>query len=101
MASYKLRMRGGDLLGAYLVTGANKDYQVFIKTPKGFRAPQGMCIQAAGNLHGFPPAGQNFSIEFDRCVNIVGYVITPWDLKLLYRWVNEKSISVIAHRDDF
>ena len=27
VSSYKLRMRGGDLVGAYLVTRANKDYQ--------------------------------------------------------------------------
>ena len=31
----KLRMRGGDLVGAYLVTRANKDYPVNIKIPKG------------------------------------------------------------------
>ena len=57
-ASYKLRMRGGDLVGAYLVTRANKDYPVFIKTPKGgLEVPPGMCIQAVGKLYGFPPAG--------------------------------------------
>ena len=33
-AFYKLRMRVGDLVGAYLVTRANKDYPVFIKTPR-------------------------------------------------------------------
>ena len=33
-ASYKLLMRGGDLVRAYLVTRANKDYLVYIKTPK-------------------------------------------------------------------
>ena len=66
-ASYKLRMRGGDLVGAYLITRAKKDYPVFIKTPKGIEIPPGMCIQAVGNLYGFPPAGQNFSIEFDKC----------------------------------
>ena len=38
-ASYKLRMRGGDLVGAYLVTRANKHYPVFIKTPKGMSKP--------------------------------------------------------------
>ena len=67
-ASYKLRMRGGDLVGAYLVTRANKDYPVYIKTPKGMEVEEGYCIQAVGNLYGFPPAGQNFSIEFDKCV---------------------------------
>ena len=34
-AKYKLEMRGGDLEGAYLVTRANPDYPVYIKTPKG------------------------------------------------------------------
>ena len=32
-ASYKLLMRGGDPVGAYLVTRAKKDYPVYIKTP--------------------------------------------------------------------
>ena len=94
-------MRGGDLVGAYLVTRANKDYPVFIKTPKGIEVPRGMCIQAVGNLYGFPPAGQNFNIEFDKCVKEMGYDNTPWDLKLFFKWVNEKPILVIAHSDDF
>ena len=34
-ASYKLLMRGGDLVGAYLDTRANKDYPVYIKTSPG------------------------------------------------------------------
>ena len=56
-ASYKLRMRGGDLVGAYLVTRANKDYPVYIKTPWGMEVEEGYCIQAVDNLYGFPPAG--------------------------------------------
>ena len=94
-------MRGGDLVGACLLTRANKDYPVFIKSPKGIEVPPGMCIQAVGNLYGFPPAGQNFSIEFDTCVKEMGYDYTPWDLKLFFKWVNEKPILVIAHSDDF
>ena len=100
-ASNKLQMRGGDLVGAYLVTRANKYYPVFINTPKGIEVPPGMCIQAVGNLYGFPPAGQDFSIEFDKCVKEMGYDNTPWDLKLFFKWVNEKPILVIAHSDDF
>ena len=52
-ASYKLRMRGGDLVGAYLVTRANKDCPVFIKTPKGMEVEEGLCIQAALTYTGF------------------------------------------------
>ena len=100
-ASYKLLMRGGDLVGAYLVTRANKDYPVYIKTPQGLEVPEGYCIQAVGNLYGFPPAGQNFSIEFDKCVKEMGYMNTPWDLKLFYKWINNKPLFVIAHSDDF
>ena len=74
---------------------------MFIKTPKGIEVPPGMCIQAVGNLYGFPPAGQNFSIEFDKCVKEMGYNNTPWDLKLFFKWVNEKPILVIAQSDDF
>ena len=65
--------------------------------------PAGYCIQTVGNLYGFPPAGQNFSIEFviDKCVKEMGYLNTPWDLKLFYKLINGKPIFVIAHSDDF
>ena len=94
-------MKGGDLEGAYLVTRANPDYPVYIKTPQGYNVPKGMCIQAIGNLYGFPPAGQNFSIEFNRCVIECGYKNTPWDLKFFYKWKNDKPMLLIVHSDDF
>ena len=96
-------MQGGDLVGAYLVTRANKDYPVYIKTPQGLEmdVPAEYCIQAVGNLYEFPPAGQNFSIEFDKCVKKMGYLNTPWYLKLFYKWLNGKPLFVIAHSDDF
>ena len=31
----------------------------------------------------------------------MGYKNTPWDLKLYYKWINNKPIFVIAHSDDF
>ena len=76
-------MRGGDLVGAYLVTRANKDYPVYIKIPQGLEmdVPAGYCIQAVGNLYGFPTAGQKFSIEFDKCVKEMGYLNTPIDCR--------------------
>ena len=76
-ALYKLEMGGGDLVGAYLVTLANPDFPVYIKTPQGYNIKPGYCIQAVGNLYGFPPAGQNFSKEFDKCVREYGYDNTP------------------------
>ena len=100
-AKYKLEMKGGDLEGAYLVTRANKDYPVFIKTPQGYTIPEGMCMQALGNLYGFPPAGQNLSIEFEKCVKECGFMNTPWDLKFFYKWKNGRPILLIAHSDDF
>ena len=101
-ASYKLVMRGGDLVGAYLITRANKDFPVFIVTPQGYDVPPGYCIQAVGNLYGFPPAGQNFSIEFDKCLRECGYTNTPWDLKLFFKWTHSgKPMIIIAHSDDF
>ena len=100
-AVYKLEMRGGDLEGAYLVTRANKDYPVYIKTPQGYTIPEGMCMQAIGNLYGFPPAGQNFSVEFDKCVKECGFSNTPWDLKFFFKWKNGRPILLIAHSDDF
>ena len=100
-AKYKHIMRGGDLEGAYLVTRANKDYPVHIRTPEGYTVPSGFCIQAIGNLYGFPPAGQNFSIEFDKCVMECGYKNTPWDLKFFYKWIDGRICLLIAHSDDF
>ena len=100
-AKYKLEMMGGDLEGAYLVTRANPDYPVYIKTPEGYTIPKGTCMQAVGNLYGFPPAGQNFSIEFDKCVKECGYTNTPWDLKFFIKWKDGKPMLLIAHSDDF
>jgi hypothetical protein len=100
-AQYKLIMRGGDLVGAYLVTLANPDYPVFIKTPQGYHIEKGNCIRAVGNLYGFPPAGQNFSKEFDKFVTQCGYKNTPWDPKLFYKWKDDKPLIIIAHSDDF
>jgi Reverse transcriptase (RNA-dependent DNA polymerase) len=100
-AMYKLVMRGGDLVGAYLVTLANPDFPVHIKTPQGYNIAPGMCIQAIGNLYGFPPAGQNFSKEFDKCLKEAGYKNTPWDPKFFFKWMKGKPIIVIAHSDDF
>jgi hypothetical protein len=80
---------------------ANPNYPVCIKTPQGYTVPEGMCIQAVGNLYGFPPAGQNFSLEFDKCVKECGYTNTPWDPKFFYKWKNGKPILLIAHSDDF
>ena len=101
-ATYKLVMRGGDPVGAYLITRANKDFPVFIITPQGYNIPPGYCIQAVGHLNGFPPAGQNFSIEFDKCLRECGYKNIPWDLKLFFKWTHSnKPMITIAHSDDF
>ena len=99
---YCLVMRGGDLVGAYLITRANPDFPVYIKTPQGYKRRPGFVVQAIGNLYGFPPAGQNFSIEFDKCLAEAGYKNTPWDLKLFFKWTTEKKpMIIIAHSDDF
>lgn len=99
---YCLVMRGGDLVGAYLITRANPSFPVFINTPQGYQRRPGFVVQAVGNLYGFPPAGQNFSIEFDKCLAEAGYKNTPWDLKLFFKWTpNKKPMMIIAHSDDF
>jgi hypothetical protein len=101
-AKYGLTIRGGDLIGAYLITRANEGFPVFIKTPQGYYCPPGFCIQAVGNLYGFPPAGQNFSKEFDKCLIECGYANTPWDLKLFYKWLPSGiPMLIMAHSDDF
>ena len=101
-AAYGLVMRGGDLIGAYLITRANVNFPVHIETPQGYTCPPGFCFQAVGNLYGFPPAGQNFSIEFDKCILECGYKNTPWDLKLFYKWTTDgRPMLIIVHSDDF
>ena len=100
-AAYKLTMRGGDLEGAYLVTRANAAYPIFIKTPEGYNIPEGMCIQSLGNIYGNPVSGQNFSLQFDKCVKECDYINTPWDPKLFYKWKEERIILLMAHSDDF
>ena len=95
------QVREGDLEGAYLVTRANKNYRVQLKTPQGYTIPDGTCIEAFGNLYGFPPAGQNFSIQFDKCVMECVFKNTPWDLKFFYKWKNNRPMLLIAHCDNF
>ena len=75
---YELSIREGDLEGVYLVTLANPDFPVHIKTPLGYQIKDGHCVQAAGNLYGFPLAEQNFSEEFHRFLGECGYENTPW-----------------------
>ena len=70
-ALYKLSMGGIDLVGAYLITLANPDLQ----------------LKAIDNLYGFPPAGQNFPKEFDKCLFESGYKNASWDLKFFFKWV--------------
>ena len=51
----------------------------------GMEVEDGYCIQAVSNLYGFPPAGQNFSIEFDKCV-------MEWDM-LIRHGISSYSTS--------
>ena len=60
-----------------------------------------MVCSYIGNLYGFPPAGQNFSIEFDKCVMECGFKNTPWDTKFFFKWKDGRPILLIAHSDDF
>jgi hypothetical protein len=95
-------MRGRDIVGAYLITRANARFPVHIKTPQGYQGRPGFVVKAIGNLLGFPPAGQNFSIQFDKCLGEAGYKNTPWDLKLFLKWTAaKKPMIIITHSDDF
>ena len=91
-AMYKLVMRGGDLVGAYLVTQANPDFPVHIQTPQDYTIGNGMCIRAVANLYGFTPAGQNFLEEFEKCLRECDYNNTPWDPKFFCKWIKGKPI---------
>jgi hypothetical protein len=84
--TYCLVMQGeGDLVSAYLITRANPRFPVHIKTPQRYQGRSGFVIQAIGNLYSFPRAGQNFSIEFDKCLTEAGYKNTLWNLKLFFK----------------
>ena len=43
-AKYKLEIRGGDIVGAYLVTELSKGYRVFLKCPEGYTIPDGIFM---------------------------------------------------------
>ena len=62
-AVYELKIRGGDLVGAYLITRANIDFPVYIVTPQGYDIPEGYCIQAIGNLYGYPLQVKTFQLN--------------------------------------
>jgi hypothetical protein len=47
---YCLVMRGGDLVGAYIITRANPDFTVFIKAPQGYKRRPGFVVQAIVNI---------------------------------------------------
>ena len=57
-ALYGLTLRGGDLVGAYLVTPGSKDFLLCMATPEGIIAPKGMVLQVLGNLYGLPSSGR-------------------------------------------
>ena len=63
-------------------------------------------MEALGNLYGFPPAGQNFSKEFDKCVKECGFkngkkLLKFFFFKFFIKWKNNRPILLIAHSDDF
>jgi Reverse transcriptase (RNA-dependent DNA polymerase) len=98
---YKLIMKEADIVGAYLVTKNNPDYKFVIHTPDGYAIGPDQVIKAVGNLYGAPPAAQNFSIEFYKCVKECGLSHSPWDSKLFFKWVNGLPLLLMAHSDDF
>ena len=100
-ALYGLLLRGGDLVGAYLVTPGSKDYVLCMSTPDGIVAPPGMVLQVLGNLYGLPSSGRNFSKAVDAIVLGLGYKNTPYDPKFFVKWIDGWPILVVFHSDDF
>ena len=100
-ARYGLLLRGGDLVGAYLVTQADDKYTLFMDTPQGFIAPEGMILQILGNVYGLPASGRNFSKAVDVIVLSLGYMNTPFDLKFFYKWIDGFPMLLMFHSDDF
>ena len=81
-------MRGGDLVGAYLVTPGSKDFVLCMATPEGFVTPPGMVLQVLGNLYGLPSSGRNISKPVDVIVFKLGYKNTPYDPKFFCQWID-------------
>ena len=72
-ALYGLTLRGGDLVGACLVTPGSKDFMLCMATPDGIIAWKGMVLQVLGNLYGLPSSERNFSEAVDAIVLKLGY----------------------------
>ena len=100
-ALYGLILRGGDLVGAYLVTSGSKEFMLCIATPPGIIVPKGMIFQVLGNLHGLSSSGRNFSKAVDLIVAKCGYKSTPYDPKFFCKWIDGMPILVMFHSDDF
>ena len=100
-ACYGLTMRGGDLVGAYLVTPGSKEFKLCISTPPGIKAPPGMILEVLGNLYGLPSSGRNFSMAVDKIVFSCGYINTVYDPKFFIKWVEGMPILLMFHSDDF
>ena len=58
-ASYGLIMKGGDLIGAYLITQANENYPVHIRTPQGVLRYPHSRMHLSNSTEKFCPAGGN------------------------------------------
>ena len=86
-ALYGLTLRGGDLVGAYLVTPGSKDFMLCIATLQGIKAPPGMILQVLRNLYGLPSSRRNFSKAVDAIGTSLGYKSTPFDPKFLCNWI--------------
>ena len=100
-ALYGLTLRGGDLVGAYLVTPGSKDFMLCIATPQGIKAPPGMILQVLGNLYGFPSSGRNFSKAVYAIVTSLRYKSTPFDSKFFCKWIEGRPILLMFRSDDF
>ena len=98
-ALYGLTLRGGDIVGAYLVTPGSKDFHLCMATTEGIIAPKGMVLQVLGNLYGLPSSGRNFSKAVDAIVFKLGYKNTPYDPKFFYKWID--GMPILSMRDKF
>ena len=94
-ALYGLTLRGGDLVGAHLVTSDRIDFMLCIATPPG------MILQVLGNLYGLPSSGHNFSKAVDAIVTSFGYKSTPFDPKFFCKRIEGRPILLMFHSDDF
>ncbi len=100
-AKYKLGMKKGDLVGAYLIAKADPQYPIYAHTPVGWVKKPGHVMKIMKNVYGAPPAGNIFGTHVAAIVTGEGFISCPFDPKFYWKWLDMLPILFVIHSDDF